>query len=47
MQPQDKSGKLCKLSPSFFAGWQERYVVLKDRKMKYYKQNPAGKGIAP
>lgn len=28
-----------KYSPSIWAGWQKRYFVLKDRKLKYFKSN--------
>ena len=28
---------LKKLSPAFLTGWQDRYIVLKDKKLKYYK----------
>ena len=28
-----------KYSPSMWAGWQKRYVVLKERKLKYFKSN--------
>jgi len=34
--PETLSGKLEKKSPSIFKGWQERFVVLKDGKLKYY-----------
>lgn len=37
--PRDKEGYFQKQSPSWFAGWQDRYFVLKDRKLKYYKSN--------
>jgi len=37
--PQPKSGFLHKKSPALFAGWQERYFVLKNRKLKYFKSN--------
>ena len=36
-QVKDLSGTLFKNSPSMFKGWQERYFVLKDRKIKWYK----------
>ena len=43
---QEKSGFLHKKSPSLLGGWQERFIKLKDRKMRYFKgQNatfPAG-----
>jgi hypothetical protein len=31
-----KVGFLQKKSPSFFKGWQQRFFILKDRKLKYY-----------
>ena len=34
--PIEKRGYLEKYSPSLFAGWQRRFVVIKDRKLKYY-----------
>ena len=39
--PQDKEGFLYKKSPSLFVGWQERYAILKERKLKYFKSNSA------
>ena len=42
-------GHLHKRSPRFFMGWQERYFVLKERKLTYFlsesghiKDNPKG-----
>jgi len=32
----EMTGQLKKLSPSLFTGWQDRYIVLKDKKMKYF-----------
>ncbi len=32
-----KSGHLLKSSPSFFKGWQDRFLVVRDRKLKYFK----------
>lgn len=37
--PQEMKGFLFKYSPSMWAGWQKRYIVLKDRKLKYYKSD--------
>lgn len=37
--PQDKVGYFMKYSPSIWAGWQKRYFVLKDRKIKYFKSD--------
>ena len=37
--PQEIRGWLEKKSASMFKGWQPRYVILKDRKMKYYKSD--------
>ena len=37
MMPQDKEGYLEKYSPAFLVGWQRRFFVLKDGKLKYYK----------
>lgn len=37
--PQDKEGFIMKNSPSIWAGWQRRYLILKDRKLKYFKSN--------
>ena len=34
---KEKSGTLMKSSPSIFIGWQERQIILKDRKLKYFK----------
>ena len=34
--PVEKRGFLEKYSPSMFAGWQRRYVIIKNRKLKYY-----------
>lgn len=34
--PIEKRGYLEKYSPSLFAGWQRRFLVIKDRKLKYY-----------
>ena len=34
--PIEKRGYLEKYSPSIFAGWQRRDVIVKDRKLKYY-----------
>ena len=28
-----------KFSPNRFVGWQQRYIILKDRKLKYYKSD--------
>ena len=39
--PMDKCGFIYKYSPSKFVGWQKRYFVLKDRKLKYFKSNSA------
>ena len=36
-KPAIKRGILQKSSPSWFKGWQERYVILHDGKLKYYK----------
>jgi hypothetical protein len=36
---EEKRGVLMKSSPSIFKGWQERIVLLKDRKLKYFKGN--------
>mmetsp|Transcript_18036 Transcript_18036/g.30738 ORF Transcript_18036/g.30738 Transcript_18036/m.30738 type:complete len:192 (+) Transcript_18036:824-1399(+) len=41
--PKDKRGLLFKYSPSWFAGWQERYVQLVDRKLKYFKLSSKNK----
>jgi hypothetical protein len=30
-----------KLSPALFAGWQDRYVVLKDKKLKWFTKEDA------
>jgi hypothetical protein len=30
-------GTLSKKSPSMLKGWQQRFVVLKDKKLRYYK----------
>jgi hypothetical protein len=35
--PKKIEGTLMKKSPSWFKGWQERYVILENRKFKYYK----------
>jgi hypothetical protein len=32
-----KTGFLQKKSPSFFSGWQERYVKLDQKKLRYFK----------
>lgn len=37
----EKIGFLQKKSPSLLGGWQDRFIVLKDRKLKYYKSNKA------
>ena len=37
--PQDMTGYLMKYSPSMWAGWQKRFFVLKDRKLKYFKSD--------
>lgn len=34
-------GSLQKKSPSYFSGWQERYVILKDKKLKYFTHEGA------
>ena len=34
--PIEIRGYIEKYSPSIFAGWQRRYVIVKDRKLKYY-----------
>ncbi|CDW89888.1 ph domain containing protein [Stylonychia lemnae] len=36
--PKDLKGYLQKKSPSFFRGWQDRYVTLKDHKMCYFEK---------
>lgn len=39
-QPNERTelaGNLFKYSPSLFSSWQERYVTLKDKKLKYFK----------
>lgn len=36
-QPKEMHGLIYKKSPTLLVGWQERYWVLKDRKLKYYK----------
>jgi len=33
----DMMGLLSKLSPSWFRGWQQRVVLLQDRKLKWFK----------
>lgn len=35
--PKELKGYLQKKSPSLFRGWQDRFIVLKDRKLFYYK----------
>ena len=35
--PQKMEGFLLKKSPSWFKNWQDRYFVLENRKLKYYK----------
>jgi hypothetical protein len=37
MSTNGLSCKVLKSSPSLFAGWQERWLELKDRKLSYYK----------
>jgi len=37
--PKERRGYLEKYSPSLFAGWQRRYIILKDRKLKYYESD--------
>jgi len=37
LDSEEKKDHLLKSSPSFFKGWQDRIVVLKDRKLKYFK----------
>lgn len=39
--PQEKRGFISKKSPSIFKSWQERYFILKDRKLKYFKSMSA------
>lgn len=34
-------GNLFKKSPSIFQGWQKRYVILKDKKLKYFLEEGA------
>ena len=34
-------GYLCKKSPSMLKGWQQRYVTLKDKKLRYFKNDKA------
>ena len=36
-KPINREGEVYKYSPSLFAGWQKRYLSLKDRNMRYYK----------
>ena len=36
-QIKELTGKLYKNSPSMFKGWQERYFTLKDKKIKWFK----------
>ena len=38
---KEKKGMLKKLPPSFFTGWQDRYVILKDKKLKYLTKESA------
>ena len=33
-----KEGLIYKWSPSLFVGWQQRYITLEDRILKYYKE---------
>ena len=35
--PQEKRGYLLKESPSIWISWQQRYIMLKEKKLKYYK----------
>ena len=37
--PHDRCGYLMKQSPAWLKSWQSRYVILKDRKLKYFKSN--------
>ena len=39
--PQDRCGYLQKLSPAWLKSWQSRFIILKDRKLKYFKSNTA------
>jgi hypothetical protein len=34
-----KSGYLQKWSPTFLVGWQQRYITLDNRILKYYKED--------
>ena len=34
----EKYGKLKKYSPSIFFGWQDRYVKVEDRQLKWFKK---------
>jgi len=38
-------GFLGKKSPAMFVGWQDRFVVLEDRKLRWFKSNQ-GKDLA-
>lgn len=35
--PKTKSGFLKKKSPSLFGHWQNRFFILKEKKLKWYK----------
>ena len=36
-KPIDKEGEVFKYSPSLFAGWQKRILLVKDRNLRYFK----------
>ena len=37
----EMKGTLGKKSPSMLKGWQSRFVLLKDKKLRYYKKEGA------
>ena len=46
-EPQEKRGYLQKWSPAFLVGWQKRFLIVKDRKLKYYKSESPEDLMAP
>jgi hypothetical protein len=40
-KPMEMRGTLHKKSPSMLKGWQARFVLLKDKKLRYYKKEGA------
>lgn len=40
-----KEGFLDKWSPSFFKGWQKRYIVLHEGTLKYFKEESNGEQV--